>query len=453
MRVLAVLFRLFSLLGVLAFSGMLWLKFDTLNKQSFSYLDEIIDDSYSILQSEQEAKWKDLGEKKSIFNDIFDSNEQVEDGEENKLAGALENLKVSEDSLLRNADYRDRLDRLTKEFGPGTMYWDSETGTWQINNDAKLESPAGFKDPFEDETQFPLADKTLEDGTVLKGVPHHQRLRTVIGMFYKDRHDRYTEVSKLRSMLVERDQELRQYQNMWAREKKLKEDTLDELADTQIKLKGVEEDLVIEKDEREKEKQASEQQIMVSNNRVVELENQKQEDAKKHSAEVDAMHEEHKQQLSKKQEEIRLADAAGYKRGIDEMLAKQQGGEVADDDISEEVNPFMVQKKDSGPPEMNELDMMAVSQQKQISDIGAPSTIARVDTKSGMLLLPFGVDRGVNQGEVFTVWKDKKEAARIRVQSSRKGYLLAYILPRFGEPQKLRPGDSIYIIPEEEQNL
>jgi hypothetical protein len=135
------------------------------------------------------------------------------------------------------------------------------------------------------------------------------------------------------------------------------------------------------------------------------------------------------------------------------MLAKQQGGEVADDEISEEVNPFMVQKKDSGPPEMNELDMMAVSQQKQISDIGAPSTIARVDTKSGMLLLPFGVDRGVNQGEVFTVWKDKKEAARIRVQSSRKGYLLAYILPRFGEPQKLRPGDSIYIIPEEEQNL
>ena len=135
------------------------------------------------------------------------------------------------------------------------------------------------------------------------------------------------------------------------------------------------------------------------------------------------------------------------------MVAKQQGGEVAEDKISEEVNPFMVQKKDSGPPEMNELDMMAVSQQKKISDIGAPSTIARVDSKSGMLLLPFGTDRGVSQGSVFTVWKDKKEAARIRVQSSRKGYLLAYILPRFGEPQKLRPGDSIYIIPEEEQNL
>ena len=453
MRVLAVLFRLFSLLGLLALCGMLWLKFDTLNKQSFSFLDEIVDDSYAILQSEQEAKWKDLGEKKSIFNDTFDANEQVPDGEENKLAGALEDVKVSEDSLLRNADYRDRLDRLTKEFGPGTMYWDSEVGMWRINKDAKLESPAGFKDPFEDEAKFPKADKTLEDGTLVLGVPRHQRLRTVIGMFYKDRHDRYTEVSKLRSMIVERDQELRQYQNMWAREKKLKEETLDELADTQIKLKGVEADLTNEKEERKKENEAAEQQQQVLNDQIVGLESDKQETAKKHVAEVDALLEEHKQQLAKKQEEIRLADAAGYKRGIDEMLAKQQGGEVADDKISEEVNPFMVQKKDVGPPEMNELDMMAVSQQKKISDIGAPSTIARVDSKSGMLLLPFGTDRGVSQGSVFTVWKDKKEAARIRVQSSRKGYLLAYILPRFGEPQKLRPGDSIYIIPEEEQNL
>jgi len=67
-----------------------------------------------------------------------------------------------------------------------------------------------------------------------------------------------------------------------------------------------------------------------------------------------------------------------------------------------------------------------------------------------MLLLPIGKERGVAQGTVFTVWKDKKEAARIRVQSSREGFLLAYILPRFGEPNTLRPGDSVYIVPESE---
>ena len=417
MRVLAVLFRLFSLFGLLALGGLLWLKFDTFNKQQFSFLDEVVDDAYTVLQSEKEAQWKDISDKKTAFNDVFDSNDQVPEGEENLLAAAVAALRSSEDAIYRNQDYRDRLDNTTKEYGPGSLYWDAEQKIWKISSDYKLESPAGFKNPFEDESKFPFRDKKLEDGTILKGVPRHQRLRTVIGMFYKDRHDKHGEITKLRSMIVERDEELRQYQNMWAREKKLKEETLDELADTQIKLKGVEADLANEKEERKKENEAAEQQQIVLNNQIAEMENDKQETAKKHTAEIDALLEEHKQQIAQKQEEIRLADAAGYKRGIDEMVAKQQGGEVAEDKISEEVNPFMVQKKDSGPPEMNELDMMAVSQQKKISDIGAPSTIARVDSKSGMLLLPFGTDRGVSQGSVFTVWKDKKEAARIRVQS------------------------------------
>ena len=47
-------------------------------------------------------------------------------------------------------------------------------------------------------------------------------------------------------MIVTRDEELRQFQNMWAGET-VKEETQDELADTQIKLKGVEADLENEK--------------------------------------------------------------------------------------------------------------------------------------------------------------------------------------------------------------
>ena len=453
MRVLAVLFRIFSLLGLLALAALLWMKFDTQTKQQTSFLDEVIDDAYVILQSEKEAQWKDISEKKSAFNDVFDANEQVADGDENLLSIAVDSLRTSEDGIIRNQDYRERLDSVTKEYGPGSLYWDAENLIWKISDGYKLESPAGFRDPFEDDSKFPFKDLKKEDGTVIKGVPRHQRLRTVIGMFYKDRHDKYSEISKLRTMVVERDEELRQLQNMWARKKKIKEDTQDELADTQIKLKGVEADLANEKQERQNEKEAAEQQILVLNTRVGEMETEKQEKVKVHEAELDAINEEHREVLAKKQEEIRQADADGYKRGIEEMLAKQQGGEVAENDITEEVNPFLFKKADVGPPVMNELDVIAVTNQKQISDIGAPTTIARVDSKTGMMLLPFGQERGVAQGTVFTVWKDKREAARIRVQSSREGFLLAYILPRFGEPQKLRPGDSIYIIPELEQSL
>ena len=90
---------------------------------------------------------------------------------------------------------------------------------------------------------------------------------------------------------------------------------------------------------------------------------------------------------------------------------------------------------------------------KEIGDFGVTSTIARIDSRSGMLMLPIGTDRGMAAGEIFTLWKGKQEAARIKVQSSQKGFALAYILPRFGEPNRLRPGDIIQIVPTKKKTL
>ena len=88
-----------------------------------------------------------------------------------------------------------------------------------------------------------------------------------------------------------------------------------------------------------------------------------------------------------------------------------------------------------------------------MTEYGIPSSIARIDRRSGMLMLPIGSERGMNQGEIFTLWKGKKEAARIKVQSTQKGYSIAYILPRFGEPNRLRPGDMVQIVPEKTPTL
>ena len=105
MRVLAVLFRLFALIGLLGLAGLLWLKFDTQTKQQVAFLDEVIDDAYTVLQSEKEAQWKDISDKKSAFNDVFDANEQIPDGDENLLSLAVEALDTSEQSIYRNQDY------------------------------------------------------------------------------------------------------------------------------------------------------------------------------------------------------------------------------------------------------------------------------------------------------------------------------------------------------------
>ena len=124
-------------------------------------------------------------------------------------------------TFFRGQAYRELLDETTKEYGPGSLCWDAESCCVEVSDGYKLESPANYKDPFEDLSQFPFKDEKQEDGSVIKG-SRHQRLRTVIGMFYKDRHNLYSEFSNLRSLIVERDVELRRYQNMWAREKEEK---------------------------------------------------------------------------------------------------------------------------------------------------------------------------------------------------------------------------------------
>jgi hypothetical protein len=171
-----------------------------------------------------------------------------------------------------------------------------------------------------------------------------------------------------------------------------------------------------------------------------------------HTAEIDTLKEEHGGKLSQLQREIKLADAAGYQRGIDEMLAKQQGGveALANQDIKE-TNPFGTQQE--GPPQKPDVATEESTELKMMNEYGIPSSIARIDSRSGMLMLPIGTERGLNQGEIFTLWKGKSEAARIKVQSTRKGYSLAYILPQFGQPNRLRPGDMVQIVPEKQSTL
>ena len=192
--------------------------------------------------------------------------------------------------------------------------------------------------------------------------------------------------------------------------------------DFELKLQNTEADLAEEKKLRQDEKEASEQQIMVLNNNIAGLEQQKIEAEKMHTAEIDSLKEEHGAKLSQLQREIKLADAAGYQRGIDEMLAKQKGGvEGLASQEAEDENPFGV--KQDGPPQKPDVAVATEDSTEltMMNEYGIPSSIARIDSRSGMLMLPIGSERGLNQGEIFTLWKGKSEAARIKVQSTQRG--------------------------------
>jgi hypothetical protein len=438
------------------------LSHNTKTAQSNAFLDEQVSNGYEILQSSKEAQWADVATKKTAFKDAFLDNLPVGLNDENPLENALNDLKASENAIMRGKDYREKLDKLAMEFGPPKLntekspislfFWNAESKTWEPNPNAKPEGIAALKNPFSDKAKFPKKDVEKKDGNVIPGVSRENRLRTVMGMLYKNRNDLYGEIASLRSNVLERDQQLRESQNLFNDMKNQKEEWEAKSNDFELKLQNTEADLAEEKKLRQDEKEASEQQIMVLNNNIAGLEQQKIESEKMHTAEIDTLKEEHGGKLSQLQREIKLADAAGYQRGIDEMLAKQQGGveALANQDIKE-ANPFGTQQE--GPPQKPDIATEESTELKMMNEYGIPSSIARIDSRSGMLMLPIGTERGLNQGEIFTLWKGKSEAARIKVQSTRKGYSLAYILPQFGQPNRLRPGDMVQIVPEKQSTL
>ena len=120
-------------------------------------------------------------------------------------------LDSAEKGILKSPDYRDSLENLNLEYGVDSLLWNPESKIWQTNPATKLSPPASLQDPFKDESKFPKHDISKEDGTIIRGVPRPNRLRTVVGMFYKERDNNLKEISKLRDMIVRRDKELRDY--------------------------------------------------------------------------------------------------------------------------------------------------------------------------------------------------------------------------------------------------
>jgi len=446
MKAFATVLRLLATFSLAGLASVIWLKWDNSTSQNHSFLDEVVSDAYTILQSERDKQWSDIEEKKNSFFEIFDANDPVGQNDENPLAIASESLDSAEKGIFKSPEYRDSLLNLNLEYGVDSLIWNSESKTWQ--QDSKLSPPASLQDPFSDD---PKQDIKKEDGTIIRGVPRANRLRTVIGMFYKERDNNIKEISKLRNMTVERDKDLRTFQNLHAKEKERKEELEEIEAELTVKVAGLEEDLKIEKEEREGERQAAEEKESELNRLVANLEEQKLIVEKENQDFINTLRNEQKEQLAVLQDEVRKADAEGYKRGIDEMISKQQGGEVEQTDVELSVNPFL--PTEDGPPKLSQSELMLAAQAKEISESGVPSTVGRVDGKSGMILLPLGSERGVSLGNVYTLWKENKKAARIRIQSVSQGYSLAYLLPQFGSPQDLRPGDSVHVVPEIEETL
>lgn len=483
MNAFALVLRLFSLFSLLAVVGVLWLKQETYKEQDVAFLEDQIANGYQILQSDKENQWKEVAEAKVAFEKAFSANARVENAsEDHPLTEAMEKLSEAEDEILVKPDFRTSLTDLSKEFGPKSHIWkegkDGAKGEWVA---AKDKDKDGFPDPLEhlfttdDEnpektpknaaktkavTDLKEAFSSLpkkydedakdKDGKPTPGVSLHNRLRTVMGKLYEDRKDKFAEARQLREKLAERDGEFRQEQrNHVDTTNDLKEQT--ERADgLEIDLQKTTADLATEKEERQKERDAAEAQKRVDDENIARLETEKKQVTEDFEAQIQNLQEQHGTAMEQARQEMVLEHKRGYSEGYD-FAIEQMGGVLAkgDKNATEDAGSVFDITEPDVPPE-GAIPVTATATPDSVKKYGLATHIARIDSRDGIIMLPVGQGKGVSAGGIWTVYKDRKPSARIKVQSVERAFSIAYILPRFGNPSRLRPGDPIHVVPQEE---
>ncbi len=459
MNAVAVLLRLFSLFGLVGLALFLWLEHESYIAQDEAFLEEQVKNGYEVLQSSKETQWKNVKDKKQAFMDVFDANEPVSSvNDPNPLTEAANELKAAEDLVLKQKDYTSNLDAVTREFGQGSFIWNSEAKSWDVANPKKSpilkaepESIGNLKNNFADIDLY-KENQTDENGNFIPGVSHHNRLRTLLGKFYKARKDTLSELYSSRQMTADRDRALRESQRLYDNMKEEKEKWEASSRDFELKFQSSQADLANEKDERQQEKEAFETEVKGLTNLTAQLEKEKQDLDQQRLAQIDELKAQHGAKINDLTREVQLAEKRGYQTGIDYMMKQQTGANVAGD-ANKTDNVFAGIGEDANSPPPPPGPTGSVTTLEEVSKYGLATSIARIDKGSGMLMLPVGSEKGISRGGIWTIYKAQEAAARIKVQSSATNYSLSYILPRFGNPSRLRPGDIIQVVPHSGKTL
>ncbi|MFP6887841.1 MAG: hypothetical protein VB997_09775, partial [Opitutales bacterium] len=385
MNVIAIIIRLLSLFALSGLALVLFLTHEEYLAQDEAFLKEQVANGYDILQSSKEAQWSNVKEKKQSFREVFDANDPVPNvNDPNPLTESETEVKASEDAILAQKDYREKLDSHTKEFGQGAFFWNSQkgvNGAWELSSPDKLESIANLKNNFSGIDSY-KENETDDNGNLVPGVSHHNRLRTLLGKFYKDRKDKFSETSGLRLMITDRDRALRESQRLYDNMKEEKEKWEASSRDFELKFQSSQADLAKEKEERQNEKEAFETEITNLKGLTAQLEKEKQDLDKQRLAEIDDLKTEHGTKVSQLTREIALAEKRGYQSGVDYMMKQQTGANVAKDDNKTD-NPFapggVSLNAAPSPPGPRSGPTGTVTVLEEVSKYGLATSIARID--------------------------------------------------------------------------
>ncbi|SVD82924.1 uncharacterized protein METZ01_LOCUS435778, partial [marine metagenome] len=261
---------------------------------------------------------------------------------------------------------------------------------------AEPESIGNLKNNFADIDLY-KENQTDENGNFIPGVSHHNRLRTLLGKFYKARKDTLSELYSSRQMTADRDRALRESQRLYDNMKEEKEKWEASSRDFELKFQSSQADLANEKEERQQEKEAFETEVKGLKNLTAQLEKEKQDLDQQRLAQIDELKAQHGVKVNELTREIQIAEKRGYQTGIDYMMKQQTGANVAGD-ANKTDNVFAGIGEDVNSPPPPPGPAGSVTTPEEVSKYGLATSIARIDKSSGMLMLPVGSEKGIARG-------------------------------------------------------
>jgi len=164
------------------------------------------------------------------------------------------------------------------------------------------------------------------------------------------------------------------------------------------------------------------QGIQETGSKLVESENaqRKEEDERKEL--LATTRKDFEAQLSKKQQELEEALETAYKSVWNAAVASWKSGDEPKTYLDVDPNS---QEDDS---------------------VGITTKVTRINVRAGIIILPVGSTKGIAKGDEFTLLRNGKQAARIKITDSQPKYCIADLVPLLHDGRGLQVGDKIKVV-------
>ena len=280
-----------------------------------------------------------------------------------------------------------------------------------------------------------------------------EKLKTALPKLYFERKELYDRISELRDQAVARDRDLQHKQIQFIATLQEKENFDTQSQHYQLNLQDTQRDFELAKKDWGEQKDALDQKIQTTEDNLRASETAKKEADEEWRTKMEDTRTDYENQLKEKERDAIAREQKSYERGraeVQEEVGQTLAGGEKPKNFFENTGPAPAPLPQTTPPltstQPNANGGNVATGLPDRTASGIVTSVTRISAKDGIIILPIGSNHGVTLGSTFTLIHEGKQAARIKIPQATPTYCIANILPKFGDPHRLRPHDQIQVV-------